>query len=147
MVCGLLLASQGPSLWTHSYQTPPRTGRILQQSREIDWEDIFDFDDAKSVAGYVLGCISAAFYVFAQIPQIIKNVSIIVYKCNLQSNFVVIIYAVQTMLCRGSFSNPVHTGHDGRNHVLSGYIPLLCGPSVPIAEIALDCGEWWGIGL
>ncbi|XP_064384142.1 uncharacterized protein LOC135333159 [Halichondria panicea] len=73
VVCGLLLASQGPSLWTHSYQTPPRTGRILQQSREIDWEDIFDFDDAKSVAGYVLGCISAAFYVFAQIPQIIKN--------------------------------------------------------------------------
>ena len=73
VVCGLFLASQGPSL---SYQTPPRTGRTLQQSRDIGWEDVFDFDDARSIAGYVLGCISAAFYVFAQIPQIIRNVSI-----------------------------------------------------------------------
>ncbi len=80
VVCGLFLASQGPSLWSHSYQTPPRTGRTLQQSREINWGDVFDFNDARSIVGYVLGCISAAFYVFAQIPQIIRNVSI---KCNL----------------------------------------------------------------
>ena len=75
VVCGLLLASQGPSLWSHSYQTPPRTGRTLQQSRDIDWEDVINFADPRDVAGYVLGCISAAFYFFSRVPQIIKNVS------------------------------------------------------------------------
>lgn len=71
----MFLASRGPALWTHPYHIKSRTGRTLQQSREIDWGDVFDLGDAQVVAGYVLGCISAAFYVFAQIPQIIKNVS------------------------------------------------------------------------
>ncbi len=41
----------------------------------------------------------------------------------------------------------VHTGHDGRDYLLSGYIPLLCGPSVPVAAAALDSGECWSVGL
>ncbi len=71
VVCGLLLASQGPSLWSHSYQTPPRTGRTL---KDIDIKDVFDVNDPEAIAGYVLGCISAILYVMSRVPQIVKNV-------------------------------------------------------------------------
>ncbi|XP_064385240.1 lysosomal amino acid transporter 1 homolog [Halichondria panicea] len=70
VVCGLLLASQGPSLWTHSYQTPPWTGRTL---KDIDIKDVFDVNDPEAIAGYVLGCISAILYVMSRVPQIVKN--------------------------------------------------------------------------
>ena len=45
------------------------------------------------------------------------------------------------MLCRWSFSIAVHAGHTGQCDIWTGYIPLLCGPSLPPTATALDCGE------
>ncbi len=77
VVCGLLLVSQGPSLWTHPYETPPRAGRTL---KDIDINDMFDVNDPEAIAGYVLGCISAILYVMSRVPQIIKNVRTCVHQ-------------------------------------------------------------------
>ena len=53
------------------YKTPVRSGRTL-----MHWDNrIININDKLYVAGYVFGVFSAAFYVFARVPQIVKNVS------------------------------------------------------------------------
>ena len=94
----VFLASRSHTLWKYPYQTGPRTGRTLQQSREIDWGDVFNFGDAQVIAGYVLGCISATFYVCAQIPQIIKNVRLIVKLYNYYNYILLIFFSLGDVL-------------------------------------------------
>lgn len=72
---GLLLFSKSPGLQDFSYQTNPWSARTLKQNRDIDFDDVINFNDPKDVAGYVLGCVSATFYCLSRLPQIIKNVS------------------------------------------------------------------------
>ena len=54
------------------YATPRRAGRTL-----MHWNNsIININDKLYVAGYIFGVFSAGFYVFARIPQIVKNVRI-----------------------------------------------------------------------
>ena len=53
-----------------AYNTPARSGRTL-----MHWNNrIININDKVYVVGYIFGVFSAGFYVFARIPQIIKNV-------------------------------------------------------------------------
>lgn len=69
----VFLVSHGPSLWSRPYHTEPRSGRTLKS--DDNFEYVVDVNDPQAVAGYVLGCISAIFYVMSRVPQIVKNVS------------------------------------------------------------------------
>ena len=74
LVSGVFLAVGTPYLALYQsqelYRTPARAGRTLMWDKRI-----IDLDDKMYVAGYIFGVFSAGFYVFARIPQIIKNVS------------------------------------------------------------------------
>ncbi len=67
----VFVASHSPTLWTHPYQMKPRTGRTLKSD---DYQYVVDVNDPEAVVGYVLGCISAIFYIMSRVPQIVKNV-------------------------------------------------------------------------
>ena len=71
----LLSTSRGPHIWNRDdpYQVVSRVGRTLMQE-----DSVIDLEDPFNVIGYILGCISATFYVMSRVPQIIKNVSTII---------------------------------------------------------------------
>ena len=53
------------------YQVGSRPGRTLMQD-----DVVVDLEDPSDIIGYILGCVSAMFYVMSRVPQIIKNVCI-----------------------------------------------------------------------
>ena len=74
LVSSVFLAVGAPHLALYQsqelYHTPARAGRTLMWDKRI-----IDIDDKMYGAGCIFGVFSAGFYVFARIPQIIKNVS------------------------------------------------------------------------
>ena len=48
----------------------------------FDIKSVINLKDPKDLAGYILGCISALFYVASRVPQIVKNVrECLIVKC------------------------------------------------------------------
>ena len=75
LVSSVFVAVGAPHLTLYQsqdvYKTPVRSGRTL-----MHWDNrIININDKLYVAGYVFGVFSAAFHVFARVPQIVKNVS------------------------------------------------------------------------
>ena len=73
-VSSVFLAAGSPHLAQYHardvYDTPARSGRSL-----MHWNNrIININDKVYVAGYIFGVFSAAFYVLARVPQIVKNV-------------------------------------------------------------------------
>ena len=71
----VFLAAGAPYLTLYQsqqlYHTPAKAGRTLLWDKRI-----IDVDDKLYVTGYIFGVFSAGFYVFARVPQIVKNVSL-----------------------------------------------------------------------
>ena len=74
LVSSVFLAAGAPYLTLYQsqqlYHTPAKAGRTLLWDKRI-----IDPDDKLYVAGYIIGVVSAGFYVIARVPQIVKNVS------------------------------------------------------------------------
>ena len=75
LVSSVFLAVGAPYLTLYQrqqlYHTPAKAGRTLLWDKRI-----IDVDDKLYVTGYIFGVFSAGFYVFARVPQIVKNVSL-----------------------------------------------------------------------
>ena len=72
LVSSVFLATGAPYLAHYqSRHTSVKVGRTLLWDKRI-----IDPDDKLYVAGYIIGVVSAGFYVIARVPQIIKNVSL-----------------------------------------------------------------------
>ena len=72
LVSSVFLATGAPYLAHYqSHHTSMKVGRTLLWDKRI-----IDPDDKLYVAGYIIGVVSAGFYVIARVPQIIKNVSL-----------------------------------------------------------------------
>ena len=73
LVSSVFLAIGAPYLILYqSHHTPVKVGHTLLWDKRI-----IDPDDKLYVAGYIIGVVSAGFYVIARVPQIIKNVSLL----------------------------------------------------------------------
>ena len=73
----MLLRSREQVAMTNPYH---RAGRTLLSTTDSE-PPIIDVHDTEFLIGYVLGCVSAAFYVGSRLPQIFKNVSPSVCAC------------------------------------------------------------------
>ena len=75
LVSSVFLAVGAPYLTLYQskqlYHTPGKAGRTLLWDKRI-----IDPDDKLYVAGYIIGVVSAGFYIIARVPQIVKNVSL-----------------------------------------------------------------------
>ena len=84
LVSSVFLAMGTPYLTLYQsqqlYHTSAKAGRTLLWDKRI-----IDVDDKLYVTGYIFGVFSAGFYVFARVPQIIKNVNLSLSPC--LSNF------------------------------------------------------------
>jgi uncharacterized protein with PQ loop repeat len=83
LVCLTLLASWpslpsslSPLSSSSSYrQLPTRHSRVLLSLRDSDSQNLTDWNDVEFLVGYIIGCVSAVFYLGSRLPQIIQNFS------------------------------------------------------------------------
>ena len=150
LVSSVFLAVGAPYLTLYQsqqlYHTPAKVGRTLLWDKRI-----IDVDDKLYVTGYVFGVFSAGFYVFARVPQIIKNVSHTpLLSLSLSPIYIVafcIIHPVHALFCGGSLCAHVHSVSPWQCHLWSGHSPLLSGWHLSPTEAALVGGQSGHNGL
>ena len=118
LVSSVFLATVAPYLTLYQsqqlYHTPAKAGRTLLWDKRI-----IDPDDKLYVAGYIIGVVSAGFYVIARVPQILKNVNLLPLSLPLPlseplSLFFITqthayVHPVHALFCRGSLCAHVHS--------------------------------------
>ena len=152
LVSSVFLAVGTPHLALYQsqelYRTPARAGRTLMWDKRI-----IDLDDKMYVAGYIFGVFSAGFYVFARIPQIIKNVSpslslslslswsLSPLHLSLQIISYTYTYTVHALFSGGSICTHVHSVRPWQCHLWSGNSPLLSGWHLSPSKATLVGGQ------
>lgn len=148
LVSSVFLAAGAPYLTLYQsqqlYHTPAKAGRTLLWDKRI-----IDPDDKLYVAGYIIGVVSAGFYVIARVPQIVKNVS---PTPSFSFSFISLMapccmHPVHALFCGGSLCAHVHSVSPWQCHLWSGHSPLLSGWHLSPSEAALVGGQPGNNGL
>ena len=136
LVSSVFLATGAPYLAHYqSRHTSVKVGRTLLWDKRI-----IDPDNKLYVAGYIIGVVSAGFYVIARVPQIIKNVSLFSLSLMvpyIHKNWQLCMHPVHALLCGGSLCVHVHSVSPWQCHLWSGHSPLFSGWHLSPSEVAL----------